>query len=475
MLAPSAFSMKFACFGEICAPPMRWPFSPQASSIRPALSSCSGFLKTLPKVRRFVGCAALRRAFSSRTVALISIGSRGREPELGPDDDLAVAQVGVPVREAELGRREPAGAVAAHDAHTLEHLGEVAAVRTAVHPDAAADRAGDRARELEAAEPGCAGAVQRDRVRRAAARAKRLALDGDGCEQAGEPQDERIDAVVGGEQVRAEADGRDGQAARRRPAQRLLDLLLRLGPREGARRAAGAERREAGELDAFFDVHASASSRSGPARSTSPAPSVSTVSPGRAHAATIATASSSSGAQPMRMPGRTRASSSTISRPDHARDRLLACRVDLGHADRVRRRERPPELVREVGGARVEVRLKEREHASLATDGGEVGRELGRMVRVAVEHGDAGRVAPALEPPSGAREVDDHALGVRARHARELERGERGRGVAAVVLAGNRELELARARASSARTTCGTCASQSSKRAATSARVPKVA
>ena len=53
--APPAFSMKFACIGEICAPPIRCPFSPQASSIRPALSSWAGFLKTLPNVRRFVG------------------------------------------------------------------------------------------------------------------------------------------------------------------------------------------------------------------------------------------------------------------------------------------------------------------------------------------------------------------------------------------------------------------------------------
>ena len=70
--------MKFACLGEICAPPMRWPFSPQASSILPALSSWSGFLKTLPNVRRFVGCAALRVAFSSLTFALISSRSPGR-------------------------------------------------------------------------------------------------------------------------------------------------------------------------------------------------------------------------------------------------------------------------------------------------------------------------------------------------------------------------------------------------------------
>ena len=69
--------MKFACLGEITAPPIAWPLSPHASSIRPAPSSWSGFLKTLPNVRLFVGCVAFRCAISSATVALISSGGRG--------------------------------------------------------------------------------------------------------------------------------------------------------------------------------------------------------------------------------------------------------------------------------------------------------------------------------------------------------------------------------------------------------------
>ena len=50
------------------------PVALEAASL-PALSSCSGFLKTLPNVRRLVGCAALRREFSSFTRDLISSGS----------------------------------------------------------------------------------------------------------------------------------------------------------------------------------------------------------------------------------------------------------------------------------------------------------------------------------------------------------------------------------------------------------------
>ena len=79
LVAPPAFSMKFACIGEIIAPPLEWPLRPQSSSIRPAPSSPSGFLKTLPNVRFVVGCVALRCATSSETVRLISscgLGSR---------------------------------------------------------------------------------------------------------------------------------------------------------------------------------------------------------------------------------------------------------------------------------------------------------------------------------------------------------------------------------------------------------------
>src|SRR5438132_1268144 len=74
--------------------------------------------------------------------------------QLRLDDHLSVPEIRVPVREAELQRREPPGPLYARDEHALEHLFEVAAVCAAVHPDAAPDRAGDRARELEAPETG---------------------------------------------------------------------------------------------------------------------------------------------------------------------------------------------------------------------------------------------------------------------------------------------------------------------------------
>src|SRR5205814_10649380 len=98
-------------------------------------------------------------------------------------------------------------------------------------------------------------------------------------EVTGQPEHPRVHARVGDEQVRAEPDRRDREPALRGPGERLVQLVERLGPREGARRPARAERREAGERDVLLDLHPSASSTSGTARSTSPAPATSTTPP----------------------------------------------------------------------------------------------------------------------------------------------------------------------------------------------------
>src|SRR5439155_7353930 len=97
--------------------------------------------------------------------------------------------------------------------------------------------------------------------------------------------------------------------------------------------------------------------------------------------------------------------------------------------------ERPREAVREVERSGVEVRLEERHEPAAVAKCGEVGRELGRVVRIAVEADHTARLALWLKPAAGAAEFDDRGLGFLARHPRELERRERGRGVAPVVLA----------------------------------------
>ena len=228
--------MKFACRGEMTAPPIRYPFSPQLSSMRPAPSSPGGFLKTEPKVRLFVGCVALRRATRSATVALdLARRAAATRRYSTARDDLTGRELGVPVREAELVRRQPAAPVAPRRrARARGSRAQSAAVGAGVHPHAAAGRARDRAGELEAAEPADAGAVEADRVRRAAARARSVAVDLDRRELPRETDDERVDAVVRGEQVRAEPDRRDRHVALGRPA--------RAPPR--ARRATPAARRQ---------------------------------------------------------------------------------------------------------------------------------------------------------------------------------------------------------------------------------------
>ena len=68
-------------------------------------------------------------------------------------------------------------------------------------------------------------------------------LERNRCEVALEADDERVDAVVRGEDVRAETDRRDRETALRRPRDRVLRLGERRRPGQGARRAAGPDRR----------------------------------------------------------------------------------------------------------------------------------------------------------------------------------------------------------------------------------------
>ena len=99
---------------------------------------------------------------------MISLDGRGDETELDGRDDLAPVQVGMPVAQPELFRRLPVGAVGVDDERSFENARPVSPVGTGVHPDAATGGAWNRAGELEAAEPGGAGAMQGDRIRCAA-------------------------------------------------------------------------------------------------------------------------------------------------------------------------------------------------------------------------------------------------------------------------------------------------------------------
>src|SRR5206468_12313977 len=98
--------------------------------------------------------------------------------------------------------------------------------------------------ELEPAEAGVARAVEADRVRRAAACDQELTVDADLGELTVEPEHERVDAVVVGEQVGAETDDLDRHVLRARPLEQGRELGAARRTGEPARGPARPERRE---------------------------------------------------------------------------------------------------------------------------------------------------------------------------------------------------------------------------------------
>ena len=448
--------------------------TPRASGRR--RSSCSGFLKTLPNVRLFVGCAAFRCACSSATVALISLDRARHEPELDLGDDLARAEPRVPVRRA---RARPASSQRAPSASTTSARSStpraVAAVRARVHPHAAAGRARDRAGELEAAEAGVARAVQarprssRRRPPRAARRRPRPR------ELAREPQHERVDARrrrrAGSSRARPSRRRRRARAPTRAPPRARRGSRAARAHRAGppvpsvVKRASGTP---------FLDLHEQLQPRAGsaPRGRRRPRRAVSTTSPGRArparkpHAVLEPSASTRRG-----IPGRSSARASTTSFPSTPCDRLLARRVHVGHRDRVGRASARAELVREVPRPRVEVRLEEDEHAAAAA------ARAPRRARRRPSPGcarsrrrRARRRRRELEAAAGAANSRSAGSAARAVDAGELERGERGGRVAPVVLARQLRARTSTGSSSAPRTTFGTCGEPARRRApATSA------
>jgi hypothetical protein len=76
-VAPPRFVTKFAWTVDHVAFPTRYPFSPTASTRRPAYSP-GGFVKVEPKVGRSSGWVARRRSRSSRMSASLAATSPGR-------------------------------------------------------------------------------------------------------------------------------------------------------------------------------------------------------------------------------------------------------------------------------------------------------------------------------------------------------------------------------------------------------------
>ena len=191
--------------------------TPRSCARRPARSS--GFLNTLPKVRLFVGCVALRCASSSAALRLDRLRRARLEPERAPARRPGPAPAPSGDTTARAPRRRPSAAPAASTTtasiSTSRHSTPVGA---GVHAHTAAGGARDRGGELEAAEPGRPRAMEADGIRRAAADHERLALDASRSELARELEHERVDPVVVHEQVRAEPDHLDRRSLLARPA-----------------------------------------------------------------------------------------------------------------------------------------------------------------------------------------------------------------------------------------------------------------
>ena len=131
----------------------------------------------------------------------------------------------------------------------------------------------------------------------------------------------------------------------------------------------------------------------------------------------------------------------------HAFDRRSSrAAIDVGHGDDVGRGQRFAELPGEMASPRVEVRLEEREHATvdLLTHRGERRGDLRRMVRVVVDDPDAAGDAALLEPPPRAAETPEDRPRLVIRNPGELERCQRRGRIPAVVLARQPQLALER-------------------------------
>ena len=145
------------------------------------------------------------------------------------------------------------------------------------------------------------------------------------------------------------------------------------------------------------------------------------------------------------MPGRTSPSRSTSSFPVTPGNGSSRAAYDVGDDDLIGCGERRGELVRQVQRPRVEMGLKEDDHAAFARRGAgrrKRRRNLRRMMRVIVDDPDPALLADRLEPATGASKVRERRRGGLRIDTRGGERGERAGGVRAIVLAEHSQIEI---------------------------------
>ena len=452
VVASPMFSTKFACFSEKRAPPTVSPRQPASSSstpaLRPSARGSSGFLKVEPKVLMPDGCAALREARMSASVAFTDSGSASLSANEARATISLSDEVRAAVAEAELVGSPALGAARGRDLHPLEHAREVAAVGVRVHLHGAADRAGDVHAELEPAEPGPGGEGRGLRKPRAAAAEQARPVLLDRCKRAVQLHDKSSEPFIRYEKVRAGPHHSYPDALRCRPGQQLGEGLGRIGPREEVPVTAGPDRREAGQrvvgLDAGRSAHATSLRASS---STSPAPSVSSRSPSLSSLCETLLGVLQAGHPPDRAPrGRVRRRLRD-EEAAHVWEVLgpLPRPVDVQHDYEIRQRERAAEVAGEHLRARVEMRLERGDQAVRLERprGLERGAHLGGVMGVVVVHERAAASAAVLlEAASGARELREAGRGFLNGHARSAHRRQCGESIEDVVLAGYLEVHF---------------------------------
>ena len=276
---------------------------------RPA-ESPGGLVNTEPALEPPGWCSRRQRTISATIAshaAAVPAVARKLAPvttSVGPSADRRY-----PKREVGRGRRRarPPRRPRSTTSRLDEHVGGLAPVAARVHPHRAADAARDADEELEAAPTGPGGAPgqNRERYRRAGPDDVGIRVEVGRLEPGTEQQTQPREPGVGDQQVRPAPDDEERRdAVGQRPGERG-ELRGRLDPGQHRQRAADPVGREVGDGNAARDRypgrretrrqpggvetrrargHDGGASHSSGAVVRSPAPRVSTTSPGRASA-----------------------------------------------------------------------------------------------------------------------------------------------------------------------------------------------
>ena len=189
--------------------------------------------------------ARLARGGDAVHLGLDRLGRIGMTSKGRGDDDRAFGQFGMAIGVMQVGQRQClARAIAQHDLAIDENILDLAAIGTAVHPHEAADGAGDRAQEFEAADARIARGRGDENARCPCPASQRHVIDPlDLGEGLAEPHDDAGNAAITYDEVGTEAECHDGDLGVE-IAQELREILRVLRLEQPFCRATGLEPHE---------------------------------------------------------------------------------------------------------------------------------------------------------------------------------------------------------------------------------------